>query len=214
MLTIWGRRSAFNVQKALWLIGELGLDHRHIDAGGAFGGLDTPEFRAMNPHGRIPVIDDDGHIVWESGTIIRYLSARYGGDAFWPADAARRSMAERWMDWSLATLQRGFMDLFWSFYRMPAAQRDQNAIARLVAAWARHYRLLDAELSHREYLAGAEFSIADIPAGTTLYRYFNIDVERPDIPKVESWYQRLSQRPAYREHVTIEFSELKGRRDF
>ena len=168
----------------------------------------------MNPHGRVPVIDDDGHIVWESGTVIRYLSARYGGDAFWPADPAARSMVERWMDWSLASLQRDFMDLFWGYYRMPAAERDQNSIDRLVAACARHYRLLDAELSQRQFLAGAVFSMADIPAGTTLYRYFNIDVERPAIPNVEKWYQRMSERPAYREHVMIEFSELKGRREF
>ena len=57
MLKIWGRRNSFNVQKVMWLVGELGLAHEHIDAGGAFGGLDTPAFRAMNPHGRVPVID-------------------------------------------------------------------------------------------------------------------------------------------------------------
>lgn len=100
MLTVWGRRSSFNLQKVMWLIGELGVEHRHIEVGGRFGGLDTPEFRAMNPHGRVPVIDDAGTVVWESHTILRYLAARYGGETFWSGDPAARSRFERWMDWS------------------------------------------------------------------------------------------------------------------
>ena len=109
MLTIWGRRSSFNLQKVMWLVGELGLDYRHIQAGGKFGGLDTPEFRAMNPHGRFPVIDDAGTIVWESHAILRYLAARHGRGLFWSDDAAERSHADRWMDWSQTTLQRDFL---------------------------------------------------------------------------------------------------------
>jgi len=95
MLTIWGRRSSFNLQKVMWLVGELGLDYRHIQAGGKFGGLYTPEFRAMNPHGRVPVIDDGGTIVWESHAILRYLplamdEARFG--VMTRGTLARRSM--------------------------------------------------------------------------------------------------------------------------
>jgi glutathione S-transferase len=78
MLKVWGRRSSFNLQKVMWLVGELGLPHEHIPAGGDFGLNDTPEFLAMNPHGRVPVIDDDGIVVWESQTILRYLAAKYG----------------------------------------------------------------------------------------------------------------------------------------
>jgi len=120
MLKIWGRRNSFNVQKVMWLVGELGLEHEHINADGSFGGLDAPSFLAMNPHGRVPVIaDDDGTTVWESHTIIRYLAARYGLNTFCPADPAERSLADRWMDWALATLQPDFMDVFWGFYRPP-----------------------------------------------------------------------------------------------
>ena len=131
MLKIWGRRSSFNVQKVLWLADELGLPHEHIDAGGRFGGLDAPGFLAMNPHGKVPVIDDDGTIVWESHAILRYLAARHGGARWWPDDPAERSLAERWMDWSATTLQPDFlMGVFWGFYRTPEAQRDCRPSAR------------------------------------------------------------------------------------
>ena len=107
MLTVWGRRSSFNLQKVMWLVGELGLEHRHIEAGGRFGDLDTPEFTAMNPHGRVPVIDDDGTIVWESHAILRYLAARHG--RFWSDDPGARSQVDRWMDWSQTALQPDFL---------------------------------------------------------------------------------------------------------
>lgn len=214
MLKVWGRRSAFNVQKAMWMVGELALAHRRVDVGGALGGLDDPAFLAMNPHGRIPVIDDGGLVVWESHAIIRYLAARYGSGTLWPTDAATRSFADRWMDWSATTLQRDFMDLFWGYYRTPDDQRDWPRLRKLIERCARHYALLDRHLAGEPYLAGACFTMADVPAGTTLYRYFSLDVERPRLPHVEAWYQRLAARPAYREHVMIPFAELRGRLDF
>ncbi len=214
MPDVWGRRSAFNVQKVLWLIDELALPHRHIDAGGSFGGLDDPAFRAMNPHGRVPVIDDGGVVVWESHSILRYLAARYGAGGLWAEDPAERAAAERWMDWTLATLQRDFMDLFWGFYRTPAEQRDRPMIERRTERCAAHFRLLDAHLADRAYLAGDRFTMADVPAGTTLYRYFGIDIARPDVPHVTAWYTRLAERPAYRTHVMRPFDELHGRLDY
>jgi glutathione S-transferase len=214
MLRVWGRRSAFNVQKVMWAIGELGLAHEHIDAGGAFGGLNTPEFLSMNPHGRIPVIVDGGTTVWESHSILRYLAARYGSESLWPTDPAERSKADRWMDWTLATLQVDFMNLFWGFYRTPEHLRNAQLIRTSMERCAEHYRLLDRILSKREFLAGDRFTLADVPAATTLYRYFELEIGRPDAPHVSAWYGRLSARPAYREHVMIPFEELRGRLDF
>jgi len=214
MLRIWGRRSAFNVQKVMWLVGELKLSHEHVEAGGSFGGLDAPEFLRMNPHGRIPVIEDGGTVVWESHAIIRYLSARYGAGRLWPQDVSQRSYADRWMDWSLATLQPAFMDLFWGFYRTPAAARDRDFIGKAIERCDRHYGLLDRHLSVEPYLASDRFTMGDIPAGTTLYRYFALDIRRPAIPHVQSWYGRLADRPAYRQHVMIPFEELCGRLEY
>ena len=210
MLKVWGRRSAFNVQKVIWLVGELELPHEHIPAGGDFGGLDTPDFLVMNPNGLVPVIDDNGTVVWESHTILRFLAARYGQDRFWPADPGLRSQFERWMDWAQTTLQPDFMGVFWGYFRTPEHARNWPFIRDSVARCAQHFRLLDEVLSGRKFL-GNEFSLADIPAGTSLYRYFELDIERPSIPMVEKWYRRLQKRAPYREQVMLRFEALRGR---
>ncbi|BBK43199.1 glutathione S-transferase [Allostella vacuolata] len=211
---LWGRRNSFNVQKVAWLLGELGLPHAHVEAGGAFGGLDEPAFRAMNPHGRVPVLEEDGLVLWESHTILRYLAAAHGGPAWWPADPARRAMADRWMDWAQASLQPAFMDLFWGWYRTPAPQRNEARIADASRRCDGFYALLDRELAGRPWLAGDGFTLADIPAGASLFRWFAMELPRPALPHLEAWYARLAARPAYREHVMRPFDELKGRTDY
>jgi glutathione S-transferase len=178
----------------MWLVGELGIEHRHIEAGGRFGGLDAPEFRAMNPHGRVPVIDDNGAIVWESHAVLRYLAACYGRGSFWSHDAATRSLSDRWMDWAQTSLQP-----------------DLHAIKERINKSAKHFQLLDRWLADRAFMLGDQLTLADIPIGTHLYRYFNLDIERPSVPNVEAWYQRLQDRSAYRMHVMIPFDELRGR---
>ena len=215
MLTIWGRRSSFNLQKVMWLVGELGIKHRHIEAGGQFGGLDTPEFRAMNPHGRVPVIDDNGTIVWESHAILRYLAACYGRGSFWNDDAAERSRVDQWLDWSQTTLQPDFLvGVFWGFYRTPAPQRNLSAIKESISRCSRHFQLLNRLISGQTFMLGNQLSLADISIGTHLYRYFNLEIERPSVPNVEAWYRRLQDRTAYQTHVMVPFSELRGRLDY
>lgn len=214
MLRVWGRRNSFNVQKVLWLCGELGLAHAHVEAGGAFGGLDDPGFRQLNPHGKVPVIEDDGVVVWESHAILRYLAAQYGGRQFWRPDAAARSVDDRWMDWAQTALQPAFMDLFWGYYRTPEADRDWSAIRNALARCAGHWRLLDTILADRPFLSGDMFGLADIPAGTALYRTFTLDVEWPEVPNVRAWYGRLAERTAYRAHVMLPYEDLRGRTAF
>ena len=212
MLEVWGRRSSFNVQKVLWLVGELGLSHQSIPAGGDFGGLTDPDFLAMNPHGRVPVIDDAGVVVWESHAILRYLAARYGAPTWWPEAPAARAQADGWMDWAQTALQRDFLTgVFWGWYRTPEAQRDTVAADAALAACARHFTLLDRILADRPFLGGDTPGLADIPAGTHLYRWFELEIDRPKTPNVEAWYARLQERPAYREAVMIPFGEMRGR---
>jgi glutathione S-transferase len=212
MLKVWGRRSSFNVQKVMWLIGELDLAHDHIDAGGSFGGLDAPEFLAMNPHGRVPVIRDGQAIVWESHAILRYLGARYGAGRFWADDPSVRARVDGWMDWSQTALQPDFLSgVFWGFYRTPEDQRNWPAIRTALARCEQHFTKLERLLEQRPFLLGDALSLADITAGTSLYRYFELEIERPATPAVERWYRTLQAREAFRTHVMIPFGELRGR---
>ena len=214
MLKVWGRRTSLNVQKVMWAIGELDLAHEHIDAGGDFGGLDTDEFGAMNPNRRVPVIDDDGTAVWESHAIVRYLAAKYGAGNLWPEDPALRAETDMWTDWTLADLQPAFIGLFWNLWRTPEEQRNWNLIRRGVARSAILFQVLDRHLADRPFIAGETLTYGDIPAGAQLYRYFELQIDRPAIPNVEAWYERLKQREPYRTHVMVEFESLKGRLDF
>ena len=96
MITVWGRATSGNVQMVMWAIAELGLDHKRLDVGGKFGGNDTPEYRAMNPNGLVPVIQDgDGPFLWESAAIVRYLGATYGDEQFWPSSPATRATVDK-----------------------------------------------------------------------------------------------------------------------
>lgn len=213
-INISGRSSAFNVQKILWFADELGLDYRHTEAGGRHGGLDAPEFIAMNPNALVPVLSDGELVVWESHAILRYLAAVYGAATFWPADPAARSHVDRWLDWGQTTFQPAFMRLFWGFYRQPAAQRDAPAIEAARARCEQCFDLLDRELAERQWLAGDDFSLADIPVATALFRYVEMGAGLTLAPNVDAWYERLAQRPAFRGRIIVDFSELAGRTDY
>lgn len=214
MIEVWGRRNAYNVQKVLWTLAELQLEYVHHELGSLPGELDTPEFLALNPHARIPVLREDEAIVWESNSIIRYLGARYSYDQLWPQDPFQRSRAERWMDWELTKLQPDFIALFWGYYRTPPQARDQDRIGTAMMNCAAHFRQLDRQLEQQAFLAGDSFTMADIPCAVSLYRYFEmgLDVEQP--VHVMQWYRRLVQRSAFKATVMQPFDELKGRIEF
>ena len=215
MLTIWGRKSSYNVQKVMWLVAELGAPFMHIELGGDFGGLDTPEFLAMNPHGRVPVLKDGDVIVWESQSILRYLAATYGSPQFWADGPAMRSHSDRWLDWNATTLQPDFLTgVFWGWYRTPTEARNTKAVEAKFAACSCHMQLLDKVIGDKPFLLGDRLSLADIAIGTAFHRYFNMDIPRPDVPRVVAWHTRLQQRSGYRSHVMIPFTELYGRLAF
>jgi glutathione S-transferase len=211
MLKIWGRRNSQNVQKAMWLIGELALAHERVDAGGKFGGLDTPQFLALNPHGRVPVIQDGDTVVWESQAVLRYIAATYGAGSFWHDSAAARAPVDGWMDWSATTLQPAVLSgIFMPYFRTPEAQHNRAAIERGVAMVGNLMLLLDRQLQRKDYVLGAALSLADIPIACNLYRYFEIDLPKPEIPNVRAYYRRLTARPAYAKHVMVSFADMKG----
>ena len=210
-LTLWGRRSSCNVQKVVWLIEELGQPYAHVDAGGDFGGLDDPAYLAMNPHGRVPTLRDGDVVVWESEAILRYLAARYGAPAFWSADAAERAVVDQWLAWTAASLYRDWIDLFWLRVRTPLERQDAAEIERLRHRTAERFAFLDGQLAGRPYIAGHALSLADIAAGMTLYRWYEMPIERPALPQLTAWYDRLRVRPAYRKGICVPFDDLKGK---
>lgn len=214
MLKIWGRANAYNVQKVLWFIDELALDFEHIDIGSQIGELERDSFRAMNPHGRIPIIRDDADYIWESNSILRYLAAAYGKAHYWSESPLERSFVERWMDWELATLQPNFLALFWGFFRTPEPQRDQRKIAHSIARCEKNLALLDKHLEQNSYLSGEFFTLSDVTIGTSFYRYFNMGIEAPTFSHINRWYQQLANRPAYQRNIMVSFDELKGRLTF
>ena len=209
MLKVWGRATSSNVQKVMWLVGELGLPHERVDVGGTFGGNDTPEFLAMNPNGLVPTIEDDGMTLWESQAIVRYLALKHAKGSICPADLRERAMAERWMDWLMSTVMPNWGLMFGGLVRTAPSQRNMDAINAAVERLGKTYQILDRQLEGRDYIMGDQLTIADIPLGVSLYRYYELDVERPAMPNVDAWYARLGQRPAYAQHAMVPFDSLR-----
>ena len=203
MLRIWGRTNSINAQKVMWAVGELGLEHERIDAGGAFGGLDTEDYGERNPNRRVPTLEDDGLVMWESNACVRYLAARYDKDGLWPEDPAARARADMWMDWQQTTLLADMVVVFWGLIRTPEDKRDHGAIDAAAKRLGGTWRLLETQLAGRRFVAGDRFTIGDIPVGATCYRYFGLPIERPSLPNLEAWYERLKQRPPFRKHVML-----------
>jgi len=213
MLKIWGRNDGSNVIKAMWCVGELGLEHERIDWGGEFGGNDDPEYRAKNPMGRLPTLEEeDGFTLWESGAVVRYLCAKHSPGEMCPEGHRGRAEAEKCMDWSslnLAAFNGVYLD---QFFRLSEAERDPDAVSAAIAGATKMYDILDAHLADRDFLCGDRLTMADIPAGSLTDRWmtWTPEGERPSHPNVEAWYERMAGRPAYQEHVvTPNRSRLK-----
>jgi len=201
MLKIWGRKNSINVQKVMWAVGELALPHERIDIAGAFGGNREPAYLALNPNGLVPTLQEDDFVLWESNAIVRYLAGKYGAGTLEPADARARGHANQWMDWQLSVLAPAIFDLFWGLIRTPPEQRNQAAIDASRAKTTDAFRIADAALAERAFLAGDGFCMGDIPAAIVGYRFRELVPERPALPHFERWYAAIAQRPAFREHI-------------
>ena len=212
MITVWGRTTSSNVQAALWALAEIEIDYERIDAGGAFGMVDTPEFKAMNPNSLVPVLRDGDMIIWESAAIVRYLGARYGSETFWPSDPARRAPLDMWAEWAKTTLVPALIGgLFFPLVRTREADRDPALVRSNAEKLKPIARMLDARLSVDTFLGGEEPCFADIMVATPLYRYFTLDFDRADTPALSAHYERLTQRPRYAEHVMVSYESLRVR---
>jgi glutathione S-transferase len=206
MLKVWGRTNSINVQKVMWAVGELAIPHERIDAGMQFGVVDEPWFRAMNPNGRVPTIDDDGFVLWESNAIVRYLARKYGGGRLSPPTLEVYACADRWMDWATTTMAQLMTPLFWGHIRTVPERRDRKALEELRVQMEHVMQVLDTNLAMKGYVAGDELTIGDIPVGCFVYRWYALPMQHGTHPHVAAWYARLSDRPAYRKHVMLPLS--------
>jgi glutathione S-transferase len=205
MIKIWGRANSVNVQKVLWCCDELGLPFERIDAGGKFGQLEEPAFLAMNPNGKVPTLQDGNFVLWESNSILRYLAMQYGPSSLlYPNEPKVRAGIDRWLDWSIGTLAPAERPLFLALVRTPADQRDAAKIEADLANTATLWTLLDQHLQGRFFLENERFSLADIVLGAFARRWYGLEgVERPTLPNLDRWYQRLAQRQGFRKHIDL-----------
>ena len=206
MLRIWGRANSINVQKVLWCCEELKLSYQRIEAGGAFGITDTPEYLSINPNGLVPTLEDDGFYLWESNVIVRYLAQKHGSGDLCPEQIDRRFDAERWMDWQATSLWPALRIVFIGFIRTPENQRNPSALLQAEAQCARYMSVLDKTLADRKFLAGDEFSMGDIPAGTAVHRWYALDIHHPTLNHLSRWYSALCEREAFRKTVILPLS--------
>ncbi|WP_460451657.1 glutathione S-transferase family protein [Alsobacter sp. SYSU BS001988] len=203
MLVIWGRISSVNVQKVAFAAGELGLAFERREAGGKFGVVQTPEYKAKNPNALVPTIEDDGVVLWESNAIVRYLAARYGQGSLWPQDPAERGLADRWMDWQQTSLNPAIGPAFMNLVRLPPDKRDAAAAEAALAKSETMLAILEAHLAGSPYLAGETITMAEMVVAPSVHRWLNLPAARQSRPHVEAWYAGLFAREAARQALPL-----------
>ena len=201
-IKIWGRANSGNVKKVLIVAEELKLSYERIDAGLHFGVVDTPEYRKLNPNGRVPTIEDGDYVLWESHAICRYLAMQYGGEAIYPTEPKARAGVDRWLDWQLAHLAAVEVPVCWSTIRTPVEKQDKALIAENVKKLAAVFQIMEDRLGERPYLEGDAATLADLVLGIFSFRYLkNSFSERPATPRMEAWTEKLRVRPSYQKWV-------------
>ena len=205
MPVVHGRASSLNVQAVMWCAAELGIAVDRIDAGFGFGGTATPEYRAMNPNGLVPVFRDENVTMFESAAIVRYLAGRHGRFPFWPEDPVARAPVDMWAEWGKTTLQPSFGR---AAFHPVMAGGEQDERAR--ALFESQLDILEAQLAPGPWVLGGDFTLADLEIGLPLYRYFTLELDRRDRPVLAGYYARLCDRPAYAAHVMVEYRHLRA----
>ncbi|PRY65828.1 glutathione S-transferase [Vreelandella songnenensis] len=205
MITLWGRNNSTNVKKVLWVLEELELPFEQIQAGLQHGVNNTPEYKAMNPNGLVPLLKDDAFeaLLWESNTIIRYLAAQYGKGTLWIEAPAKRAQAEKWMDWANSTLSPAHRVILMGYVRTPEAERDAAAIDAGMQACEKLFALLDETLAKQAHFSGEAFGLGDIAVAPFVYNLWNVGLTWQPRPHLERWYQQLAERPAFQKVVMI-----------
>ena len=205
MLEIWGRKNANQVIQVLWTLAELEVDYQRHSIGTRNGDLETEEYKSLNPNSKIPTIRDNGFVMWESHAIIRYLARQYGLGTLYPDDPQKAAMSDQWMTWSTDSFMGTFFPVFWQLVRTEESERDYKKIAEMAKQSSEILQILEDHLVKNSFVAGEQFTYGDIPLGVLIHKYFVLDIERPSLPGIEAWYERLSLREPFQEHAMQPF---------
>jgi len=205
MLRVLGKSPSINVRKVLWLCAELGLAYEHEEWGAGYRPTQDPAFLALNPNAMVPVLIDDGFVLWESNVICRYLAAREQRADLLPLAPRERSGVEQWMDWQATEFNNAWRYAFMGLVRKSPAHQDAGACAASVANWHRHMQMVEHQLERTgAYMTGPDFTLADIVIGLSAQRWrlapFDAVAPRPQLPAVQAYLERLLTRPGFREH--------------
>lgn len=208
---LWGRASSVNVQKVLWGLHELGLPYRQEIAGGKYGRTETPEFAALNPNRRVPVLTEGDLALWESHAILRYVAEDpQATTRLIPGDRHARARMGQWLEYTTGTLQPPFIALFWQFVRLPRDKRDPATVAGHRENLDRALGVLDSALQAHPWLAGESFSLADIAAGSLMHRITDLDLVPDGLTGLNRWLDTIRARPGYQAHIATSYDELKA----
>ena len=223
VLRLWGRPTSTRTLKVLWTLAEIGLDFEFILASATMGpsgsvyrghrphGLvDEPGYRAMNPNGTVPTLEDDGFSLWESNAIVRYLACAYAPALLYADDLKVFARAAQWMDWDNNHLMAGQHTLVMQLVRLPPHARDAAAVDSAGNDLIAGFRILDQELGRSRFIAGDQFSMGDIPIGVHAHRWHLYDIERPPMANLARWYAQIRQRRAFRQWVENPEHHLTG----
>ncbi len=191
MYKLLGRATSGNVQKVIFLLKEINAAYERVDYGRQFENTTTPEYLAMNPTQKVPTLVDGDLTIWESHTILRYVAAKEKS-ALIPTDIGARTQVERWMDWLLAALNSAYLGGF-KDAKKPEAERAPDTVKNLVAELA----ILEKQLGKTPWVAGADFSLADIALGPIVKRCVAFPFEMPATPHITAWLAKLAERPAF-----------------
>jgi len=203
MFTIYGRPNSSNVRKVLWLCEEIGqTGYERLDYGRGYKECNSPEYLALNPNMVVPTLEDDGLVLWESNTILRYLAAKYGSEELYPQDLGARATVDMWLDWQLTTLITGVRQLFQGLHIKDEAYTDPELLEKSARQADRSMEILDMNLSKSGgYVAGDTLTIADCAIGMFVHRWYALPIERKDYPALAAYYDRLKTRDAFQKWI-------------
>lgn len=201
MLKVLGKAESINVAKVMWTCAEMGLEVSREDWGAGFKPTSDEAFQRLNPNAMVPVLVDDGFVLWESNTILRYLANSRQQYGLYPQNAQSRARVDQWMDWQASDLNAAWRYVFSARVRKFPAFNDPSEIAKSETAWVKCMTVLNDQLLRTAgYVTGPEFKLADISIGLSVLRWTHCEFEKPDLPAVDAYFELLKQRPAFMEH--------------